>query len=806
MSRYICIHGHFYQPPRENPWLEEIELQDSAYPYHDWNEKISAECYAPNAVSRILDQERKIIDIVNNYIKISFNFGPTLLSWMQRHKPDNYRAIIEADKESQKIFSGHGSAIAQCYNHMIMPLANSRDKYTQVIWGIKDFEYRFNRKPEGMWLPEAAVDLESLDILAAEGIKFTILAPSQAKRVRKIGEENYQDVHSSMIDPKKPYLCKLPSGRTIVLFFYDGPISQNLAFGDLLGNGENFAQRLTGAFSEQQEAQLVHIATDGETYGHHHRFGDMALAYCLYYIEANNLAKITVYGEFLEKNPPLYEAEIFENSSWSCFHGVDRWKSHCGCNSGMHHGWNQNWRTPLRGAMDWLRDNLSFIYEEQASNYLSDPWLARNEYIEIILNRTADNLERFFSKHAITELSKGDKIKVIKLLEIQRNAMLMYTSCGWFFDEISGIETTQILQYASRAMQFARDISNMELENTYIKLLERAVSNISEFKDGAYIYETFIKPAVLDLVRVGAHYALSSLFENYPRTTNIYCYTAESQVYDRVEIGKQKFATGKVHIHSNITLEDSEVSFAVLHLGDHNLIGGVREYTGEELFSQMLSEMKDTFVKSDISQSLRLIEKHFTVHNYSLWHLFKDEQRKILNQILESGLKGSEMSLRQINEQHFPMMQVMKQMNVPLPKLLALTADLILNIDIQRTLENEEVDFFRFKRLVEEAQKRSFYVDKITLGFVASFRINAIMEKFSETPGNISLLETVESILSILNPLSLNLNLWKAQNIYFSVGKQLYNTMQERADSVENAKKWLKYYNRLGDYLKVRVA
>ena len=274
MNRYVCIHAHFYQPPRENPWLEEVELQDSAYPYHDWNQKITAECYAPNTASRILDSDRRIIDIVNNYSRISFNFGPTLLSWLERKEPEVYAAILQADKLSQELFSGHGSAMAQVYNHIIMPLANEQDQRTQVIWGIKDFERRFERKPEGMWLPETAVNLKALEILAEQEIKFTILAPHQAKKVRKIGDDNWQDVSGGKIDPKMPYLCNLPSGKSINIFFYDGPISHDISFGDLLKSGKNVAKRLVRVFDKDERPQLVHIATDGETYGHHHRFGD----------------------------------------------------------------------------------------------------------------------------------------------------------------------------------------------------------------------------------------------------------------------------------------------------------------------------------------------------------------------------------------------------------------------------------------------------------------------------------------------------------------------------------------------------
>ncbi len=382
MEKYNCIHGHIYQPPRENPWLEDIELQDSAYPYHDWNERVCAECYAPNTASRILDAEGRILRLPNNYAKISFDFGPTLLAWMARKAPEIYEAILAADRVSQKNFSGHGSALAQAYNHMIMPLANRRDKYTQVLWGIQDFSHRFGRPPEGMWLPETAVDLETLDIMAELGIAFTILCPTQAKQVRLLEQGNWMDVSEGRIDPTMAYALNLPSRRRINIFFYDGPISRAVAFEGLLSRGENLAQRLTGAFSdERQWGQLVHIATDGETYGHHQRHGDMALTYALQYLEEYNLARLTNYGEYLEKYPPTHEVEIFENTSWSCGHGVERWRSDCGCNTGSHPGWNQAWRGPLREAMDWLRDELARIYEEQAGGFLNEPWAAREAMV-----------------------------------------------------------------------------------------------------------------------------------------------------------------------------------------------------------------------------------------------------------------------------------------------------------------------------------------------------------------------------------------------------------------------------------------
>ncbi|MBQ6001497.1 MAG: glycoside hydrolase, partial [Synergistaceae bacterium] len=285
MPRYICIHGHFYQPPRENPWLETVELQESAAPWHDWNARISAECYSRNAASRILNEQGYIRRICNNYSRISFNIGPTLLTWLEENDPLCYSAILEADRKGSKRFSGHGPAMAQVYNHIIMPLASRRDKETQVKWGIEDFKKRFGRMPEGMWLAECAVDTESLEVLAENGIAFTILSPYQAQSVRVIGWGGWQDVTGGRVDTRCAYTCKLPSGREIAIFFYDGVLSQRVAFEGLLDDGGVFAHELETVNQAYGKPILCNIATDGESYGHHHAHGDMALAYCLERLE-----------------------------------------------------------------------------------------------------------------------------------------------------------------------------------------------------------------------------------------------------------------------------------------------------------------------------------------------------------------------------------------------------------------------------------------------------------------------------------------------------------------------------------------
>jgi hypothetical protein len=694
--------------------------------------------------------------------------------------------------------------MAQVYNHVIMPLATTRDKRTQVIWGITDFEHRFGRKPEGMWLAETAVDIETLEIMAENGIIFTILAPHQARRVRGLKEEKWKDVSGAAVDPKMPYQCKLPSGGTIAIFFYDGPASQDVAFGGLLRSGENFASRLIGLFSEKEGPQIVHIATDGESYGHHHRFGDMALSYALHTIESRKMARITNYGEYLELHPPSHQVEIFENTSWSCAHGIERWRSNCGCNSGAHPVWTQVWRAPLRDAMNWLGDTLARIYEQEMRSYVGDPWQVRNDYISVILDRSVKSVDLFLSRHAPRDLPKETRIKLLKLFEMQRHSMLMFTSCAWFFDEISDIQSLQAMQYASRAMQLAREVSGEELEPRYLEILKEAPSNLSGFRNGAEIWEVFVRPASVDLLRAGAHYAISSLFEEYQETIRIYPYTAKREVYQLEEAGIQKLAVGRAMIRYDITDEEAEIEFVVLHLGDHNFIGGVRRCRGDKSFSGMSREIKRAFWKSDIAEIIRLMEAHFEAHNYSLWHLFRDEQRKVLNKILETTLRETEAAFRQIYERHFPAMQAMREMRIPLPKPFAIAAEFVVANDMSREIQRDELDFEKIGRLVEEVKRFSLELDRKSLGFVVSQRINCLMREFSAEPNGIGFLEAIERIFGVLGNLNLELDLWAAQNIFFSIGKEHYDAMEKRAaQGEETARKWLELFNQVGESLSV---
>jgi alpha-amylase/alpha-mannosidase (GH57 family) len=805
MDKYVCIHGHFYQPPRENPWLEYVELQDSAYPYHDWNARIAEECYRQNAASRILGADRKIIEIVNNYESISFNFGPTLLYWLETHAADVYENVLDADRRSQAKFSGHGCAIAQAYNHIILPLANARDKQTQVIWGIEDFRRRFQRDPEGMWLPETAVDLPTLETLVDHGIRFTILAPRQAKRVRKTGAgRRWRDVNENEVDSTVPYLCTLPSGRRISLFFYCGRPSHEIAYGGLLHSGENFARRVMDSFpADDGQAHIANVATDGESFGHHHHHGDMALAYCLHYIQANQLAKITTYGEFLEKFPPEQEAEIWENSSWSCVHGVERWRSNCGCAADYTRSGRQQWRAPLRQAMDWLRDKAADVYEARMSKYCPDPWKVRNDYIRVINDRSSENVQDFIAEAAGRELSHDDNVTFLKLLEMERNSLLMYTSCGWFFDNLSGIEAVQVLMYASRAMQLCHEIQSWNLEPEFEGMLQNAPCDTRPFTNGRDIYEAFVEPARVDLHRVGAHFALSSVFEeSSKKETDIYCYSATTEDFERVEAGVQILTTSRTRIHSTITLEEYSVDSAVLYLGDHHLFAAVQGRMTDEQFLQNRQNLNKAFRKGDSNEVMRLMNTTFDGKNYSLTHLFKDQQRQILNDLLESTWEEIESSFRHIYEHNYAIMQMIRNMNMPLPKALSAPAEFILNQDICAAIESDTIDLHRLKDLVDEAEQFSLSLDRERLSFEASRKIDSLTRQWRQSPENLDLLGSIERGLEILRGLTPEMDLQHTQNVFFTMTREKYPEMKHRAESAdEKAAKWVEHFGHLAQRL-----
>ena len=807
MERYVCIHGHFYQPPRENPWLEAIEQQDQARPYHDWNERITAECYAANCASRILDREGRIERIVNNYAKMSFNFGPTLLAWLEINGPEVYEAIQQADRLSRDKFSGHGSALAQAYNHMILPLANQRDKYTQVHWGISDFQHRFGRDPEGMWLPETAVDLESLEVMAELGIRFTILAPKQASRVRQITGEDWLDVSGERIDPTMAYTLRLPSGRSIAIFFYHGSLSRAVAFEKVLQDGESFAKRLLNIFSvENQGPQLAHIATDGETYGHHHPFGDMALAFALNYLEGKDLARLTNYGEFLEEHPPTHEVEIFENSSWSCSHGIERWRSDCGCHTGAHPEWKQAWRVSLRESFDWLRDSIASFFENRASELLRDPWSARNRYIGVTLQRSPESIDGFLQEQAFRPLTGEERVALLKLMELQRHAMLMYTSCGWFFDDLAGIEAVQVMSYGARVIQLARELFGSELEPKFLEILGQGKSNQTDMGDGREIYEKLVRPSIFNLAKVAAHYGVGSLFNDYPERTSLYCYTAECHDKEFHEAGRAKLALGRVRVTSEITLESAVLGFAVLHMGDHNLSAGVREFAEENSYGEMVKELCKAFSSADFAKTIRVLDRNFGDSTFDLKSLFADEQRKILNLLLKTTLEEVEADYRQLYEHHTPLLRFLKEAGTPPPKALYTAAEFVLTVELQRTLENDELEFKRIQHLLKEAQLEGISLEGGSLEYSFRKALERLANSLKADPNDFSILRKLEQATTLVGGLPFRVNQWEVQNICFGMLGNVYPGYQVKAEQGdEQAGKWLQAFRSVASSLAVRV-
>ncbi|HXK59037.1 MAG TPA: DUF3536 domain-containing protein [Acidobacteriota bacterium] len=807
MKRFICIHGHFYQPPRENPWLEAIEIQDSAHPFHDWNERITAECYAPNALSRILDDQGRIVKIVNNYARISFDVGPTLLSWMEIKAREVYDAILEADRISRKTFSGHGSAMAQIYNHMIMPLATREQKETQAYWAVRDFEHRFGRFPEGMWLPETAVDVETLEVLAALDLKFTILAPHQAKRRRRIGDKDWISIAERGLDTRKAYLAKLPSGRSIALFFYDSHISRGVAFERLLDSGDNFARRLMEAFSDHSSgAQLVHIATDGETYGHHHRYGEMALSYAIRQIESSSHTRITNYGEYLERFPPTCEVEISENTAWSCAHGIERWRSNCGCCVTHVPGWNQEWRVALRSSLDWLEQELSCRFLQSARDYLKDPWKAQNDYIEVILDRSPQSVELFLDRHALRPLDHDAKVKVLRLLEMQRHTMLMFTSCGWFFDDISGIEAVQNLCYAARAAQLAEQVFGNCFEDGLAERLQHARSNIREQLNGQQIYETRVRPAVTDLKKVAAHYAISSLFENYNDTTRLYSYTIYSGNPRKVHAGRTRLAIGRLDITSNTTFETGSFTFCAFYFGGHNLTGGVREFRSLEEHEILLTEIEEAFNSGDIVRIVRLADSHFPGNLYSLKQLFRDEQRKIAALMLEPTLKDVADAYRDIYEPNVPLMRFLEDLRIPLPKAFDLAAQFVLNQGLEKAFEKEPLDLNEIASLLQQAKVRRITLDSEKLGFQLRNVVKQRSKHLRRKPADMDVIEGLASLLELAGMLPFPVVLWDLENVLYEVIQVRYPVMKKRAEGGDEiAQTWIKAIQNLAEKIRVRV-
>jgi len=797
---FLTIHGHFYQPPRENPWLEAIELQDSAAPFHDWNERINNECYNPNSVSKIVDSRNKILDVVNNYSLMSFNFGPTLLSWMENYAPLAYERVIKADMESVHSHNGHGNAIAQVYNHIIMPLANENDKITQVVWGIKDFESRFGRKPEGMWLAETAVDDESLRVLIENGIKFTILSPYQALKIREIGQHGEQkdwtDVSWGNIDPARSYRYFLKSApeKFIDLFFYDGAISKSVAFDEILKDSNKFVKRLREGCSDNRNyPQLINIATDGESYGHHTKFGDMALSYVLEVRAKEEGFTIVNYAEYLEKYRSNFEVDIKQSSSWSCFHGVGRWKEDCGCSTGGHPGWNQKWRKPLREALDYLRDELVVIFEKEGKHYFTNPWDARNKYIEVVLDRNELTIKNFQKRNFVADLSEEDKVKAMELLEIQRQAMLMYTSCGWFFSEISGIETTQILKYSARAIQLARVFSKKDIEKHFLELLAEAKSNFPEFGTGKDIFEKFVKPSTVTIRQIASLWAVSSLYQDFEEEEDVYCYKIKKHSYKTIQKGTAQFVMGHIEIQSRITLQKSNVMFALMQYSGGDFHCAIKEFSDDDEYINIQKELFKTFMLNPLTEIIRALDEYFGKEYFTLKDIFIEERRKILEVMLKGKMNKFAQSYQEMYTEGKSSIYHMQNLGLSVPDEFKLAAGYTLSKQFNDLIVHSSgyIDHEIIQKAMDinfETKKIGIKIDKKATNTIFSQKISQNISRLAQNL-EIQQAEVTLELFDNVEKLELDIDIAESQNIYFnkifSQLKRVIENMNKSSNSTD---------------------
>ena len=680
---YVTVHGHFYQPPRENPYLDTIERQPSAYPFHDWNERIHHECYRPNAFARILNNQGEVMEVVNNFEYLSFNIGPTLMSWMENYDIEVYQRILEADKKSCDRLNGHGNAIAQVYNHIILPLANQRDKYTQIRWGKEDFRSRFGRNPEGMWLAETAVDQETVAALIAEGIRFIILAPSQAERCRSLPTEDnlnpqWHEVGGSQIDPTRPYRCFINDQDYIDIFFYDGPISRDMGFNDILSNSNHFVGRIGQAVrGDHRPAQLISVATDGETFGHHKEGTEKCIAYSCTKAFPKQGWTVTNFAHYLSLNPPTWEVKLKPVTAWSCSHGVNRWQDNCGCGGGG--GWHQEWRRPLRDTLDWLRDQLIEIYDETGRKFFRDPWLARDEYIQVICDRCVDKVDQFLNQHQCRQLTPTEQVDALRLLEMQRNALFMYTSCGWFFEEISRPEGVQILRYGARALELAGEVTGIQLEPEFLSRLAKAPSNVELFGNGAEVYRQLVVTAQIGFKQVAAHYAISSLFNNYPQQERVYCYSAQQLDYQKQQMGSLTLAIGQVRLVSEITWESTHLVFAVLHLGGWDFHCCIQPFSGRLIYRHLKDKLFDVLKQASTAQTILAMSQLFGDQSFGLQHLFAEERHRIMQQLTEKTKKRLDQLYTQVYRDNYGILVAFQRDELPVPQELQVAAEIALS-------------------------------------------------------------------------------------------------------------------------------
>lgn len=830
INKYLCIHGHFYQPPRENPWLGVIEAQPSARPYHDWNERITRECYSPNGWARLHGPRERIAKIFNNYAYMSFNFGPTLLSWLEKTHPQTYARILAADRASQERYSGHGNALAQVYNHIIMPLANHRDKLTQIHWGLKDFFHRFGRPAEGMWLAEAAVDTPTLTLLAREGVKFTVLSPDQAQAIRPLpvqgggpsvtptqaqdhpglkkfdglsprtgsrqavaAEPAWIDVRGGRIDPRRPYRVILDQTNNLFIdvFFYDGPTSRAVAYERLLTYGPAFLSRIQqAAGAETSWPRLIHLATDGESYGHHSMFGEMALAWIFDQMENNGSFILTNYGYFLERFPPNYQVRIIENSSWSCAHGVERWRGDCGCHVGGLSGWNQKWRAPLREGLNWLRDELAVVFEEHGQKLLTDPWKARDEYINLRLTPTAATNEDFFQHFSRNPLTVTEQHQALALLESQVMALFMFTSCGWFFDDIAGLEPIQDLKYAARAIDLVRPWLKTDLEAGLLTWLAKAKANDPAYQDGAEVYRCQVASSRYSPALAVAHYAVRLMVPETAFKDNPMAGLVKPVRQRRLTGPGLEVMVGECYVAPEAAGGDVPMTFVALRAIGAQLSCLVAEGDGFN-FKLVAREIAPAVEEAAPERVQAVFRRHRpTALTYELKDFLPEMRHAIVRNIAENVFFGCQDRVRETYESHEDIINLLLETGEPLPEMANFVMRLVVGGRLIRHLETAmdapQSTWEAMKALAAQAKGVSLKLDSPKVLQLVHTLWRQLWTVMMNSPVQ-STIDRLIDLIQIVRTLNLDMSaeFWTSQNLYEEIREQTAFTDRLPSESLE---------------------
>jgi len=774
MTCALIIHGHFYQPPRENPWTGSIDREPSAAPAHDWNERIFHECYRSNAYARVFAGQR-IRRIVNNYSYLNFNVGPTLMSWMQAQQPETYARILEADRQSRERL-GHGNAIAQGFNHTILPLCNERDRITQVRWGLRDFSLRFGREAASLWLPETAVDHKTLGTLIDEGLSYVILEPHQAERVRPLpGPDGvakpWQSVGDGSIDPgiAYRYFHQDGSGRHIDVFFYDGPKSRAIAFEGVLSSSRRFIDRLTAGVPA---GRLVHVATDGESYGHHSRFAEMCLAHALTEEAHGRSVTVTNYAAYLEANPPQFEVEIKggEGTAWSCAHGVGRWIRDCGCNTGAQPGWNQAWRGPLRDALDGLRDVLAAGYAEAAGDIFADPWAARNAYVDVLVDPSVSKAA-WCDQQAGRKLSRAERERALTLLEVQRNAMLMYTSCGWFFADLSGIETVQIMKYAERALELAETAGLAAPRSAFVEQLAEAKSNLPEQGSGADIYHRYVAPLRVTSARVAAHLGILGLVDANEVEGEAAGWRFVRTKARKERHGRLSLTTARLALEDTTTTRRADFAVASMHLGGVDFFSVCRPYPGDEAFEISTTRLWSRFRVASLPRLIRVAQDEFGPTEFGLESLLEGERHRISTLVQGTVVSRLCEQYETMFETNQRLLEMLQEAGLELPDELLRAAEFTLarrfNSEVVKACEKPEPKAFaRALEIAKEAGRRGFQLDRTQAGRAFGQMVAEQVASALQNP-RLEAFEAARELAELTEPLGLSPTLARAQELVY---------------------------------------